>query len=445
MSAIPTLNPDDDLPVTRSSLIERFHSYGAPRDRWLIGGEFERILLWGDGRALAFDEPNGVRWILSELVRRFGWAPREEDGHLIELRRNGASTTLEPGGQIELSGAPHERLLALQQEAQTSFDELQEIIAGLDLHMIALGLTPTTKIRDIPWVPKGRYRVMRDYLGETGDLAHAMMKGTSSFQANFDFADEADCAKKVSALSRLGPLTTAMFANSPFYEGSLSDYTSFRGHIWTRTDPARTGFPEALREDYTHERWVDNLLDVPMMFYLKEGRWAEARGRTFREYMEKGLDGHFPRTMDWELHLTSVFPEVRVKRTIEVRGADACPLPIAIGGIALWTGLIYDDVALDEANTLAAELSRSGTLQSRFETACRHGLSGEVGGRTLAAWARDLTEIGARGLSRARPDERHLLAPVEALVAGGESLGQRLRRAAEGGLSGRDLLLSARY
>ncbi|MCB9791661.1 MAG: glutamate--cysteine ligase [Alphaproteobacteria bacterium] len=407
--------------LTRDALIERFHSYGRPRDAWLIGGEFERLLLHGDGRPVSYSEPKGIAWVLGELQARFGWEPVYEDGHLIALLRDGASTTLEPGGQVELSGAPYASLHQLAQEAWTSIGELRTITEGEDLHLVALGLTPYAKIADIPWVPKGRYRVMREYLGQVGPLAHVMMKGTSSFQANYDYSDEADCAAKVSAMSRLGPLTTAIFANSPVSEGHATDHASWRAHAWTLTDPARTGFPEALREGYTHEGWVDVLLDVPMMFYKRDGRWEHARGATFRTFMTQGLEGHFPSWDDWELHQTSVFPEVRVKRTIEIRGADACPLPIALGGIAMWTGLMYDSVALDEATQLARELAALGEPMQHQACAAKGGLRCRLGGRPAVEWARALIDIAARGLSRSRPAERALLEPVEAMVAHGES------------------------
>lgn len=429
MSRMPTYQAQADEPaLTRDALVARFHTYGRPPEGWLIGGEFERILLHADGRPVSFDEPQGVEWLLGRMVERFGWEPHHEAGRLIELRRGGASTTLEPGGQVELSGAPHASLLALADEAIGSISELKTLLQGTDIHLVALGLTPYAAIADVPWVPKGRYRVMRDYLGDKGELSHAMMKGTSSFQANFDFSNEADCARKVALLGRIGPLTTAMFANSPVVEGRVGEHVSRRGFIWTRTDPARTGFPEALREEYSHERWVDYLLDAPMMFYLRDGDWAEAQGRTFRQYMDEGFEGHRPGWGDWELHQTSVFPEVRVKRTIEVRGADACPLPLALGGIALWTGLLYDPTALDEATTLAAEFHASGPVQERFADACRLGMAAQAGGRRFSEWASDLCAIGAAGLARSRPTERALLEPVEALVAHGESPGVAVRR-----------------
>lgn len=408
-------------PLTRANLIERFHGYGQPRENWLIGGEFERILLKGDGSPVSFEEPYGIQWLLQQLAERFAWEPVFEDGNLIALARGRATTTLEPGCQVELSGAPFANLHQLAEEAIGSIGELQSVLEGHDLHLVALGLSPFVKMEDIPWVPKGRYRVMREYLGNIGELAHTMMKGTSSFQANFDFSDEQDCARKVGVLTRIGPINTAMFANSPIVAGKDSGWRSWRGLSWTRTDPARTGFPEQLREAYTHASWVDYLLDVPMMFYKREGRWTPANGRTFREYMDHGIDGAFPKLADWELHQTSVFPEVRVKRTIEVRGADACPMHIAIGGIAMWTGILYDDEALDQAAEVGKALAAAEPVGEQFLAVCKDGLSANIGGRPAVEWARELVRIAAGGLARSRPAERALLEPVEAMVAHGES------------------------
>lgn len=414
--------------LTRDVLVARFHEYGRPDDERLIGAEFERIVLHEDGQPLRYDEEHGVRWVLEQLCERFGWEPVYEGDKPIALLRDGASTTLEPGGQIELSGAPHKSLHGVCEEALTSFGELRSIGEEHGLHLVALGLTPFVAIDDIPWIPKGRYEIMRRYLPERGDLAPVMMKGTSSFQANYDYRDEADCARKVACMSRLAPLTTAIFANSPMLESRDTGYQSYRGHVWTRTDPDRTGVDVVLSENWTHAAWVDRLLEVPMMFLKSRGEWVHAGGMSFGTWMEKGYEGQFPTWDDWELHMTSVFPEVRVKRTLEVRGADACPLNIALGGIAMWTSILYDDIALDAALALGRELSAEGTHAERFEAACRDGLGAVLAGRPAAHWARDLVGIAGRGLSRSRPSERALLEPLEAMVAHGESPAVAVRR-----------------
>ncbi len=407
-------------PLSRAAIIERYYGYGS--DKQLIGGEFERLVVRGDGRPLAFDEAGGVRWLLEELADRYDWQVVLEGGRPIALTRNGASTTLEPGGQVELSGAPHASLLDVADEALASIGELRALLEGRDVHLVALGMTPFARIADIPWVPKGRYDLMAPFLARQGDMAHHMMKGTSSFQANFDYRDEADCARKVDLLTALAPLTTAIFANSPICEGSPSGHASTRALSWTRCDPQRCGIPPALREGYSHEGWIDYLLDVPMMFIKQGGGWADPRGLSFRQWMEQGMDGALPTWEDWALHETSVFPEVRIKQTIEVRGADACPLHIALAGIALWTGLLYDEVALDEATILARDFSSKGTHPKRMAKAIHEGLHATAG-RRYTAWARDLIAIGGRGLSRSRPKERAILEPLEALSTHGDHPG----------------------
>ncbi|NOY24888.1 MAG: glutamate--cysteine ligase, partial [Oligoflexia bacterium] len=361
---------------------------------------------------VGYFEPDGIRWVLEQLAGMGSWDVEYEGENPVALWRDGASITLEPGGQVELSGAPHRSLTGLADEMRNNRRDMLALVEGHDLRWIACGLSPIADVDEIGWVPKGRYEVMRRYLPTYGDLAHTMMKGTTSVQANFDYADEADCALKVAMATGLAPLATALFANSPLYKNQDTGFKSYRAHIWTRTDPARTGFPQALHQGYSHAAWVDYLLDVPMMFYKADGAWRSAQGRTFREYMDRGLDGHFPSEDDWVLHQTSVFPEVRVKRTIEIRGADCVDHSLALSFCALFTGLMYCPTALDEATALAADLSRHGTHASRFAVAARSGLDGQVGGRSLGAWAQDLGAIAERGLGRCLPDDLYLLTPL---------------------------------
>lgn len=409
----------DDAPLTRERLIQEFQGYGKPRARWRVGGEFERAVVRSDGRPVGYFEPDGIRWILETLAERKGWSKVFEGENPIALLRNGAEISLEPGGQVELSGAPHTTLSALSDEMLEDRRDLLELCEGRDLVWIACGLTPVAAIEDIEFVPKGRYKVMREYLPLVGDRALWMMKGTTSVQANFDYADEQDCARKVRLTSGLAPLTTAMFANSPLYRGQPTGYRSYRGHIWTRVDPARTGFPPALREHYTHQGWVDYLLDVPMMFYKRDDAWAPAHGRTFRTFMEQGLDGRRATLKDWVLHQTSVFPEVRIKHTIEVRGADCVNHELAIAFCALFTGLLYCNQALDEALQMVAEIEKHGTHAERFDIAARDGLHGLVGGRSLADWASDLGDIAERGIKKCLPADADRLGPLLARIEDG--------------------------
>jgi glutamate--cysteine ligase len=441
--------PYPAVPLDRDQLLHTFTTYGNPRSRWRVGGEFERALVRPDGRPVGYAEPDGIRWVLDTLHQvQPGWTPEAEAGSdlpIALLRPDGSSITLEPGGQVELSGAPHLTCAELGAELDENRQALLQMAEGRPLRWIAAGFTPFASVDDIEWMPKGRYRVMREYLPTRGDLGTWMMKGTCSVQCNYDFADEQDAAEKVRLTAGVASLTTAMFANSPLVGGEPSGFLSFRGHIWTRTDPDRTGFPPGLREDFSFERWVDYLLDVPMMFYKIDGRWIPAHGRSFRSWMAEGVDGRFPTLKDWDLHQTSVFPEVRIKRTIEVRGADAVSAELAVAFCALFEGLLYDDRARDEALQLVAELGRHGDRDSRFAEACRAGLEGEIGGRRISAWAEELCALGAAGLARWRPVDRPLLDPLLAQVETGRSPGARLLDLCQGNASPAALLDAMAY
>ncbi|HCH65861.1 MAG TPA: glutamate--cysteine ligase, partial [Deltaproteobacteria bacterium] len=387
------------------------------------GGEFERAVVRRNGAPVRYDDPNGIRWILEQV--RDGqpdWDGIYEDTNLIALvRPNAANVTLEPGGQVELSGAPHRTLSEVAAELDENRSFLLQLAEGRDLQWTACGLTPIAPISSIGWMPKGRYAIMREYLPTQGDLALWMMKGTCSVQANYDYADETDCARKVRLCAGLAPLTTALFANSPLSENKPTGFLSTRGHVWTRTDPDRTGFPPGLRSDYGHERWVDYLLDVPMMFYRRGSEWLPARGTSFREYMTQGIEGHFPNWKDWDLHQTSVFPEVRIKRTIEVRGADCVSADLSMAFCALFTGLLYCPSALEAGLALVDDIERHGTRDQRLDVACRDGLGGTIDGGSLGEWARELGTIAAEGLSRCMPNDRVMLDPLLARIESGRS------------------------
>ena len=408
--------------LNTQQLVEAFNSYVTPRHDWLVGGEFERAVVRPDGRPIGYDEPDGIRWVLNALAEDSTWTPKFEGENIIALHRSDlANITLEPGGQVELSGAPHRTLSALADEMQANRRALLNLSAPKNHVWIAAGLTPITPISAIPWVPKGRYGIMKRYLPQRGKLAAHMMKGTCSVQANYDYSSEADCARKVRLCSGLAPLTTALFANSPLLENKPTGFKSYRGHIWTKTDPDRTGFPPGLRNDFSFERWVNYLLDAPMMFRVLGDDWVPAHGIPFRRFMEEGIEGQFPTSEDWDLHQTSVFPEVRVKRTIEIRGADCVDHEMALAFCALFTGMLYCNVALDEGLQLVEELEGGGNHIERFESAARHGLEAQIAGRSLADWASDLGAIAERGLKACLPDDLHMISPLLARIADGRS------------------------
>lgn len=412
--------------LTRDFLVETFNGYGRPREDWLVGAELERHLLLPDGSPLPYfgpspDDPSlgpGVRWLMERFAEE-GWVPKFEGDNPIALTRGGASITLEPGGQFELSGAPSDRLQEIHDEGESFIRDIDRLLGDSGVSQVSIGFTPFARIEDIGWVPKGRYVTMRSHLAKTGELAHEMMKGTCAVQASYDFADEADAAAKVEISTRLGPLTTALFANSPYRHGKDSGWASWRGHVWTKTDPRRTGFPEAA-VDFTYERWVDYLLDAPMMFVKDEaGNWVAARGRTFRDWLE---DPHRKPTMaDWDLHLTSVFPEVRIKHQIEVRGADCVSLELGMAFVALFKGLFYCALATRQAMDFSHRFADCGTREERFHVACKDGLKGVIGGRRYAEWAAELLDIADAALQRCAPEDRHWLIPLKAQVDAGQS------------------------
>jgi glutamate--cysteine ligase len=274
-------------------------------------------------------------------------------------------------------------------------------------------------------------------------MAPVMMKGTTSFQACFDFENEADCARKFDLMLRLSPLTTAMFANSPIFEGEVTGWMSNRGRAWQATDAARTGFPSQIRDGYSHERWVNYLLDVPMMFYVLDGEWRHANGKSFREFMLHGIDGHFPNIEDWDLHQTSVFPEVRVKQWIEVRGADACKMPLAIAGISFWKGLLYSDTALDRALEITANLSQSP--EEDLIAAAKHGLSAKFGGVSALELAQQLFTVAQAGLTECDPEASHLLLPLEQQLSRGECPAREVLRLYKASESREHFLASVSY
>jgi glutamate--cysteine ligase len=381
-----------------------------------VGGEFERHVLGPHGSPAPYFGRPSISGLLDQFNAGGNWRVAREGPHIISLLGDVGYITLEPGAQLELSGFPYKHLASIERDARIFSDRVDHLLADTPMAQSAIGFTPFADIPDIPWVPKGRYVVMRAHLGKTGRLSHHMMKGTAATQASYDFSDEVDCARKVSLATAIAPIITAWFANSPYSRGRLNGWASYRGYIWTETDPARTGLPDAAAH-FDFERWIDYLLDAPMMFVKHEGRWLHAHGATFRDWMLHGLHGRYPTRADWDLHQTSVFPEVRVKRQIEVRMADCVTLPLAMAFIALFKGLFYSPRSLQAGAGVAQRFSHFGTRQDRFVTACKHGLRGVVGGRPLYDWAEELLEAASDGLAELDVDEQTYLESARRLIA----------------------------
>ena len=422
-------------PIERTDqLVEQFHQAAKPRDRWAIGTEYEKVLVdAASGKAVAFDGPRGIERCLSQMAERFGWDPREEEGRLIALSRNGISITLEPGGQIEFAGPPQTSLHDTRRDVMAHVRELVTVASEQGQAVLGLGCHPVAVPDDIPWVPKQRYRIMRDYMRRVGTLGHRMMKQTATVQANLDFADERDAMRKLRIGMASAPIVNALFANSPLVDGDLSGYTSFRGHVWTDTDRARCGLlPFAFRDDAGFADYVAWALDVPMYFVLRDGQYAtDVTGMPFRRYLTGGVAGQVATLDDWNLHLTTLFPEVRLKGFIELRAADSQPPDRVLALPALAKGLFYDDDCQDAAFDLVRPWSFDQCAEA-YRDAIRGGFAARLRGIRLGELARELLTIAYEGLRR-HPildddgrDERCYLDPVAEQLGRGRTLAEEI-------------------
>ena len=396
----------------RRQLIEYFAAGNKPRAQWRMGTEHEKFGYHTKTlKPLAYDGPDGIRAMLEGLTR-FGWEPVIEGNNPIALLRGKASITLEPGGQFELSGAPLETLHEAAAENGQHIDEVKQVAGEIGASFIGLGFAPEWTREDMHWMPKGRYKIMREYMPKVGKLGLDMMLRTCTVQTNLDFDSEADMVKKFRVSLALQPIATALFANSPFKEGKDIGFKSYRSHIWTDTDPDRCGvLPFVFEDGFGFERYVDYMLDVPMYFVYRDGKYIDASGQSFRDF----LKGKLP-----------AFPEVRLKRFLEMRGADSGPLGALNALPALWVGLLYDQTALDAAWDLVKDWTAADHDFLRAETP-KSGLATMFRGRVLSELARDVVEIAHAGL-RARnrlnaegADETMYLAPLDRAVASGQA------------------------
>ena len=412
----------------RRQLIEYFAAGNKPRSAWRMGTEHEKF---GFNKAtlkpLAYDGPDGIRAVLEGLTR-FGWEPMTEGNNTIALKRKDANITLEPGGQLELSGGLLETLHETEAENAQHIDEVNAVASELGAAFIGLGFAPEWTREDMHWMPKGRYKIMREYMPKVGKLGIDMMLRTCTVQTNLDFDSEADMVKKFRVSLALQPLATALFANSPFKEGRDTGFKSYRSHIWTDTDPDRCGMlPFVFEDGFGFERYADYMLDVPMYFVYRDGKYIDASGQNFRDFLKGKLParpGELPTVNDWADHVTTAFPEVRLKRYLEMRGADSGPLPALNALPALWVGLLYDQGALDAAWDLVKDWTVTDHDFLRAQTP-KTGLATMFRGRSVTEWSREVVEIAHAGL-RARKrldaegrDETRHLAPLDRAVASG--------------------------
>jgi len=401
-------DPVNDRPITGpDDLLEPYHAAQKPREQWRVGTEAEKFGVYlATGDPIPFEGDRGVAAILRELVDRHGWTPDEPEkpgDPVIALRRANASITLEPGGQLELSGAPQFTIHQTCAEFRGHMAELRDMSAELGIGWIGLGFHPFARLDELPWVPKPRYPIMRDYLPTRGKNALDMMQRTATVQANYDYADTSDAMRKLRVSLILSPVLQAMMANSPFVEGRATGERSHRAAVWLDVDNDRAGLlPFAWRDDATIENYIGWALDIPMFLVKRDGKVKRATSITFRTFMRDGFEGAQATQADWETHINTLFPEVRLKRTLETRSADSQQTPLLCALPALFTGVLYDDAALAKAESLASRIPYDAAVRARPAIA-RDGLRAELAGRPLGEWANDLFQIASGGLqARAR-------------------------------------------
>jgi glutamate--cysteine ligase len=402
-----------------------------PKDDWRIGTEHEKFgYCYAKMLPLPYEGDCSIKAMLTGLSTRFGWEPVLEGGNIIGLLKDGANVSLEPGGQLELSGAPLGTIHETCDEVNAHLREVKEIADDLGAGFIGLGAAPIWTHEQMPLMPKGRYKLMDRYMREVGTHGTQMMRRTCTVQVNLDFASEADMVQKFRVALALQPIATALFANSPFLEGKPNGWLSWRSRIWRSLDPDRTGMlPFVFEDGMGFERYVDYALDVPMYFVYRDGVYIDALGMSFRDFLKgelPALPGEKPTLSDWADHLTTIFPEARIKRFMEMRGADGGPWRRLCALPAFWVGLMYEQSALDAA----WDVAKGWTAEERdalVKDAGRLGLKAEIAGRSVHDIAREVLEIAQAGLTtRARPgaggmiaDETHFLNALHETVESG--------------------------
>ncbi len=387
----------------RAELIDYIAAGEKPAADWRIGTEHEKFgFRLSDLRPPTWEGPQGIGVLLDGMTR-FGWQRVEEHGKLIALLKDNASVTLEPAGQLELSGAPLETIHETCCEVASHLREVKEVADAIGVGFLGMGFQPKWRRDEMPWMPKGRYKIMREYMPKVGNLGLDMMTRTCTVQVNLDYATEADMVKKFRVALALQPIATALFADSPFTEGKPNGYQSYRSHIWTDTDPDRTGMLDFVFEDgFGYERYVDYLLDVPMYFSYRNGEYIDLAGKSFRSFLAgelAELPGAKPTMRDWADHTTTAFPEVRLKKYLEMRGADGGPWNRLCALPAFWVGLLYDSTALDAAWDLVKDFSRAERHALR-DGVPKHALKLPFRGGSVRDLANEALKIAAHGLQR---------------------------------------------
>lgn len=448
-------DPAADRPVRELDELEQvFRSVEKPKAAWRIGIELEKFGVGAsDGRPLQYEGDHGVLRVLSSLADSHGWTPKGErvGGPIISLERGASSITLEPGAQLELSGAPSENIHEISDELASHMRELEGVTREMGLSWLAVGFHPLARQEDLPWVPKQRYGIMKRYLPTKGGGALDMMRRTATVQANLDFSDEADAMAKLRVCLVLAPLINAMTANSPFKEGKLAGKKSVRGEVWLDMDPSRSGLIAPLwsKSELRYRDYVEWALDAGMFLFYRGGQVVANTGQTFRDFMQNGFEGHRASYADWKLHVNTLFPEARIKSTFEVRPCDSLPTDLACSVPALYTGLLYDDEALARARAFAATF-RFDEVQAARPELVRLGLGAQIGQRSARELALELLDIASAGLARrgrrdaSGQDERVHLAKLSKLVEAGLSPADRVADGLTGSVTADEILARSR-
>jgi glutamate--cysteine ligase len=430
MTTIPAPLKTSPTIESRDQLIASFAAGEKPKDAWRIGTEHEKFVYAnGDHHAPSYDEPSGIRALLGEL-EQYGWKPVMEGGNAIAMSGADGSISLEPAGQFELSGAPLDNLHETCAETGRHLEQVKAAGEKLGIGFLGLGMWPDKTRAELPTMPKGRYAIMLRHMPRVGSMGLDMMLRTCTIQVNLDYASEADMVKKFRVGLALQPLATALFANSPFTEGKPNGMLSYRSHIWSDTDPHRTGMlPFVFEDGFGYERYAEYALDVPMYFVYREGKYIDAAGLSFRDFLKGELSvlpGEKPTLDDWTDHLSTAFPEVRLKTFLEMRGADGGPWNRICALPALWVGLLYDQGALDAAWDLVKDWTID-ERQSLRDAVPKLGLNAPIaGGGKLRDIAGEVLDIAGAGLSararfnRAGDNETGFLDPLREIVRSGK-------------------------
>ena len=420
-------------PIERHEQLAQYLADGCkPKADWRIGTEHEKFGYCKDThKPIPYEGERSVRAVLEGLRDVHGWAPVTEQGKLIGLEKNGANVSLEPGGQLELSGAPVETIHETCDEVNDHLREVKDVADKVGVGFIGLGAAPEWKHEDMPLMPKGRYKLMDGYMQKVGTMGRTMMRRTCTVQVNLDFSSEADMVQKLRVAIALQPVATALFANSPFFEGKPNGLKSWRSRVWRDLDADRTGMvPFVFDEGFGFESWVEYALDVPMYFVYRNGQYINALGQSFRDFLNgelPALPGETPTLSDWADHLTTLFPEARIKKFIEMRGADGGPWRRLCALPAFWVGLTYDQTALDAAWDLVKGWD-APTREALRVAAADQGLQAKVDGIDMHKLAREVVAISESGLkARGRkgaggmvPDETHFLNALKESVESGK-------------------------